>query len=112
LCIAVLIAKRFSGFCRQRANRWRICVVPAFLTGNNQPVNALRLILVDDSRARACELIPALTDPVSGQPKSKFARVPVVPVGVFCRGLPLSREIPPVPELRRMLLAGADDEVA
>lgn len=45
------------------------------------------------------ELIPALTDPVSGQPQSKFARVSVTPVATACWGLLLTREVPALPAM-------------
>lgn len=44
-------------------------------------------------------LIPALTDPVSGQPQSKFARVSLSLVAVACWGLLLTRERPLLPAL-------------
>ncbi len=45
------------------------------------------------------ELIAAVTDPVSGQPQSKFARVAVAPVLASCWGLLLTREVPVLPAL-------------
>ncbi|MCB1694777.1 MAG: molybdopterin-dependent oxidoreductase [Pseudomonadales bacterium] len=50
---------------------------------------------------RACvsELIAAVTDPVSGQPQSKFARVEVLPLATSCWGLLLTRRRPVLPPL-------------
>lgn len=50
---------------------------------------------------QACvsELIPALTDPVSGQPQSKFARVTVAGLAASCWGLLLTRDVPKLPQL-------------
>ena len=44
-------------------------------------------------------LIAAVTDPVSGQPQSKFARVSVSGVAVSCWGLLLTKALPVLPEL-------------
>ncbi len=43
------------------------------------------------AQARASGLIPALTDPVSGQPQSKFAGARLMPVAANCWGLLFSR---------------------
>ncbi|MBP6682486.1 MAG: molybdopterin-dependent oxidoreductase [Halioglobus sp.] len=50
---------------------------------------------------QACvnQLIAAVTDPVSGQPQAKFARVSVTPVAVSCWGLLLTRRVPVLPPL-------------
>lgn len=51
------------------------------------------------SRGRVNELITAVTDPVSGQPQSKFSRVIVRPAPVSCWGLLLTRQVPALPAL-------------
>jgi len=50
---------------------------------------------------QACisDVISAVTDPVSGQPQSKFARVAVAAVAASCWGLLLTREVPVLPAL-------------
>ena len=55
----------------------------------------------DQFSGKACvsALIPALTDPVSGQPQSKFARVSLSPVAVPLWGLLITREPPILPPL-------------
>jgi assimilatory nitrate reductase catalytic subunit len=45
------------------------------------------------------ELIAAVTDPVSGQPESKFARVSVAALATSCWGLLLTRQLPVLPRL-------------